>query len=201
MHLHLSLKKTCKRVKKRKKKLVTQTCVLYQGNSPRWIYVTLVQIKGKMPYKHSPCSPGHILASSLPGGLSWRLEGVFSWWLSLGNPSDEASWGKWYTSAACITFPIFRSQIRFGHCFHYQQSEVSELLPSQIHQDTCHSSLAQWHMLWVCRLPLQAFHLFLPLGCFKWKIFCAQTVHCCVQSCQLYLFHKQFKTWRELSCW
>lgn len=126
---------------KTENKFVTQTCVLYQGNSPRWIYVTLVQIKGKLLSKCSLCSPGRILASPVPGWLSWRLEGVFSCLLSPGNPSEEASWGKWYTSVAYITFPIFRSQIRFGHCFHYQHRKASERLPSQIHQDMCHSSL------------------------------------------------------------
>lgn len=50
-------------------------------------------------------------------------------------------------------------------------------------------------------LVLRASDLLPPLGCFGRKIFCAQPGHCCLQICQLYLFCKQFKTWREQNCW
>lgn len=38
---------------------------------------------------------------------------------------QETRLPKLYTSAAYIAFPIFRSQIIFGYCFHYQHKKVS----------------------------------------------------------------------------
>lgn len=53
----------------------------------------------------------------------------------------------------------------------------------------------------VCNPVLWASNLLFTSGSLKRKIFCAQSVYCYLQICQLYLFYKQFKARCELNWW